>query len=96
MIALMLTVLAASIVVCAGVFRLSKTSRATVALVRFSVWLLTAIACVAVAAPVLFGWCPDAMHAAVFTALAIHQISTNRLWQHGVPHWFVREVRRHG
>lgn len=87
---LMITTLAASVVLYASFCRLSMTSRKTLTSLRLSIVVLAATALLAMVAPFAWGWAPDHMHAALLTALALHQVVTRKTWQHGVPEWFVR------
>lgn len=90
MIAMTVTTFAAGIVVYACFCRLTKTTRATFTTVRFTIWALAACSMLAIVAPLLWGWRPDLMHAAILAAVAMYQVATRRTWQHGVPEWFTR------
>lgn len=92
---LIVTIITAGIVLYACFCRLSMTSRQTVTSLRISIVLLAGAASYAVAAPFVWGWQPDAMHASLLSALALHQIVTRKTWQHGVPEWFTRERTCH-
>lgn len=80
----------AGIVTYACICRLTRTNADTLASVRFGYWAIGSVALTSVIAPYRWGWQPDWMHAGIFLALAISQISTRRQWQHGVPEWFQR------
>lgn len=92
---LLATLASAAIVSYASFCRLTKTTAETFTSVRLGIWMIAVSALTALAAPFLWGWTPDALHAALLLALAVHQVATRRTWAHGVPHWYV-SVRRHG
>ena len=92
---LMITIMSAGVVLYASFCRLSMTSRKTITTLRISICLLAATALLAMVAPFVWGWAPDPMHAALLTALALHQVVTRKTWQHGVPEWFMRRESCH-
>lgn len=83
-------IVSALVVMYASFCRLSKTDHETFPLVRTGIWLLFSVSAVSVVALLVWGWRPDMMHAAIFGAIAVAQISTRHQWQHGVPQWFQR------
>lgn len=86
---LYVAMMSAGVVAFASFCRLTKTSVRTFTSVRLGIYLLAASALTVLVAP-LSGWTPDALHAALLLALAVHQVATRRTWQHGVPHWYTR------
>lgn len=72
--------------------RLTKTTHQTIASVRFGVWSLASVSMASLMYFALWGWEPDAVHAGIFSAIAIVQLSTRRVWRHGVPTQFRRFV----
>lgn len=87
---MLIHLVSAGVVAYACFCRLTKTTCQTLTSVRFGLWAIASAALTSLAAPVIWDWRPDIMHAGIFAALAVSQISTRRQWQHGVPEWFQR------
>ena len=90
---LLLTLLSAGVIVYACFCRLTKTTREAFTSVRAAIVALAGVAAGIGLAPIVWGWSPDAGHAALLFAVACYQVATRRTWSHGVPHWFVRAAR---
>ena len=78
--------LAASLVLAyTGFCRLVRTDARTVLCIRGVFWLLTAVALVAVAEVVVWGYQPGMPAALLACAFAAVQVATSILWRDGVP-----------
>jgi hypothetical protein len=68
-----------------GFCRLVRTDARTVLCIRGVFWLLTAVALVAVAEVVVWGYQPGMPAAMLACAFAAVQVATSILWRQGVP-----------
>lgn len=58
---------------------------------RLAFWMLSSVAWIAIFAFLVYGWTPDMIHAAIFSAIAFLHILSRPGWANGVP-----AVYRHG
>lgn len=70
--------------------RAVKTSEKVRTDVRFAFFVLGTVACIGMAAPLVWGMIPDLFGLCVLAAVAIVQIVTARHWHAGVPHSYYR------
>ena len=69
-----------------GFCRLVRTDARTVLCIRSVFWLLTAVALVAVAEVLVWGYQPGWPAALLASAFAAVQVATSILWRDGVPY----------
>lgn len=56
-------------------------------------WLLGVVSCIAVFAPMAFGWEPDCMSVVLLFGIVIVQAVTAEHWRHGIPKEFIDESK---
>ena len=71
--------------------RAVKTDRTVRKDVLAALWLLGAVASIAMFAPLAFSWTPDPMSIALLTSVLTVQIVTSVHWREGVPKEFIDE-----
>ena len=71
--------------------RAVKTDRSVRKDVLAAFWLLGVVACIAIFAPMAFGWKPDLMSIALLAGTVIVQLVTGAHWKHGVPKEFIHD-----
>lgn len=69
--------------------RAVKTNKTVKKDVLAAFWLLGCVACVAMFAPLVFGWRPDLMSVALLAGINIVQIVTSAHWKDGIPKEFI-------
>lgn len=74
--------------------RAVKTSKAVRPDVLAAFWLLGCIACLAMFAPLTFGYRPDWMSLSLLASIVIVQIVTSAHWRDGIPKEFIHESQR--
>lgn len=90
MITLMFCAFGAGAVLYAAFCRLVHTNSRTRVTVRLAIWGMAIAATAALVGPVLTSWRPDAVHAWLACAFALHLWVSSRVWKCGVPRSFQR------
>lgn len=75
--------------------RAVKTNRTVKRDVLAAFWILGMVSCIAMFAPLAFGWRPDLMSIALLGSVVIVQIVTSAHWRDGIPKEFIdgRSIR---
>lgn len=71
--------------------RAVQTDRSVRKDVLAAFWVLGMVACIAIFAPVAFGWRPDWMSLALLAGTLTVQVVTGVHWKHGVPKEFIHD-----